>query len=189
MATAESTKRRLAAKATQRLETWAGKHAVELRYLDDGQQWLVFVALTIRDVFKGLPALIRMLAYVLAHSGMDLPGPVLAAIVGVSDRAIRTTKALTADELLKSVQTPPRGRGQPKLGAEHVGTLAKFLFEHPKAKVRDILEFIHAELGVVLDRLTLRRYMQRYGLGLLRGERLTDSPLLSEARTLEEPFS
>jgi hypothetical protein len=188
MATVESTQRRLAARA-QRLETWAGEHAVELRYLDDGQQWLVFAALTIRDVLSGLPALMRMLTYMLAHSGMDLPGPVIAAIAGVSDRAVRATKALTAAELLKSVQTPPRGRGQPKLGPEHVGALAKFLFEHPKAKVRDILEFIHAELDVVLDRLTLRRYIQRYGLGLLMGERMTDSPLLSEAQTLEEPFS
>ena len=77
-------------------------------------------------------------------------------MTGVSDRAVRATKALTANELLHSVRTLPRGRGKPKLGPEHGGAVAKFLVEHPSAQVRDITAFIRAEFGVELDRKTMK---------------------------------
>jgi hypothetical protein len=160
---------------------------VELRHLDDGQQWLVFAAISIGRAFEKIPPLMRLLAYAMAHSAMGLPAPVIAALTDVSDRAVRATKALTANELLHSVRTLPRGRGKPKLGPEHAGTVAKFLVEHPSSQVRDIIAFIRAELGVELDRKTLRVYLTRYGLGCLRGELLADSPLLSEAQTSEVP--
>lgn len=188
MATVEATNARRAARA-ERLDVWAVEHYVELRHLDDGQQWLVFAALSVRQVLQGLPALMRLLTYVLAHSGMGLPAPVIAALTGVSDRAVRATKALTANELLHCVRTPPRGRGKPKLGPEHAGIVAKFLVEHPNPQVRDIIAFVRTELGVELDRKTLRVYIARYGLGCLRGDLLADSPLLSEAQTSEAPFS
>jgi hypothetical protein len=158
---------------------------VELRHLDDGQHWLVFAALSIAQALEKIPALLRPLTYALAHSSMGLPAPVIAALTGVSDRAVRATKALTANELLHSLRTPPRGRGKPKLGPEHAGTMAKFLVEHPNSQVRDIIGFVRAELGVELDRKTLRVYLTRYGLGCLRGDLLADSPLLSEAQTSE----
>lgn len=184
MATVEATRSRSDARA-ECLDSWAREHCVELRHLDDGQQWLVFAAISIGRAFEKIPALMRLLAYALAHSSMGLPGPVIAALTDVSDRAVRATKALTANELLHSVRTLPRGRGKPKLGPEHAGTVAKFLVEHPSSQVRDIIAFIHAELGVELDRKTLRVYLARYGLGCLRGELLVDSPLLSEAQTSE----
>jgi hypothetical protein len=145
----------------------------------------VFAALSIAQALEKIPALMRLLTYALAHSSMGLPAPVIAVLTGVSDRAVRATKALTANELLHSLRTPPRGRGKPKLGPEHAGTMAKFLVEHPDSQVRDIIAFVRAELGVELDRKTLRVYLARYGLGCLRGDLLADSPLLSEAQTSE----
>lgn len=171
------------------LEAWAQEHGLALRLLDDGQQWLAFAALRVGRVLGDRPALMRLLAYVLAHCGMGLPGPVIAALTGVSDRAIRATKALTAEELLHSVRTPPRGRGKPKLGPEHAGTIAKFLVEHPKVQVSEILAFVHQELHVELDRKTLRVYIARYGLGCLRGDMLADAPFFSEERTSAVHFS
>lgn len=188
MATVEATNGRRAARA-ERLDLWAREHCVELRYLDDGQQWLVFAALSVGEALAGLPALMRLLTYFLAHSSLGLPAPVIAALTGVSDRAVRATKALTANELLHSVRTAPRGRGKPKLGPEHAGAVAKFLVEHPKSRVRDILDFVRTKLDADLDRKTLRLYIARYGLGCLRGDLLADSPLLSEAQTSEAPFS
>jgi hypothetical protein len=186
MATVEATRARRDA-STECLNLWARQHCVELRHLDDGQQWLVFAALSIARALENIPALTRVLTYALAHSDMGLPGPVIAALTNVSDRAVRATKALTATELLRSVRTPPRGRGKPKLGPEHAGTVAKFLVEHPSSQVRDIIGFVRAQIGVELDRKTLRVYLARYGLGCLRGELLADSPLLSEAQTSEGP--
>jgi len=182
MATVEATRERRTARA-ECLDVWAREHCVELRHLDDGQQWLVFAALSVRGALEGLPALTRLLAFVLAHSGMGLPAPVIAALTGVSDRAVRATKALTANELLHSVRTPPRGRGRAKLGPEHAGTVAKFLVEHPNSQSRHIIEFVRTELDVVLDRKTLRVYIARYGLGCLRGDLHADSPFFSEAQT------
>lgn len=153
-----------------------------LERLDEGQQWAVFAALQARAALGGLPALLRLLAYVLGHCGMGLSAPVIGALTGVSDRSIRATKALSADELLHSVRTPPRGRGRPKLGAEHAGTLAKFLVEHPNSQVKDIIAFIRSELSVELDRKTLRVYIARYGLGCLRADVVTNTPLFSVAR-------
>ena len=183
MATAEATRNRVTAR-NQALDAWASEHDIALHHLDEGQQWIVFAALCARKALERLPALTRLLAFVLAHCGMSLSAPVIASLTGVSDRAIRTTKALTATELLHSVRTPPRGRGKPKLGPEHAGVLAKFLVEHRKARVQDILRFIRDDLGVEMDRKTLRVYMGRYGLGCLRGDAVEDTPLLSETQTL-----
>jgi hypothetical protein len=188
MATTEAITARLDERA-QALEAWAQQHGVVLRQLDDGQQWLVFAALRVGSALGALPALMRLLAYLLAHCGMGLSGPVIAALTGVSDRAIRTTKALTPHELLLSVRTPPRGRGKPKLGPEHAGAVAKFLVEHPDVQVSGILSFVREQLHVDLDRKTLRVYIARYGLGCLRGDMLVDAPLFSEARTSAVHFS
>lgn len=156
------------------------EQAVVLHHLDDGQQWVVFAALRARAALGNLSALLRVLAYVLAHCGMGLSAPLIAALTGVSDRAVRTTKALTAEQLLHSVRTPPRGK--PKLGSEHAGAMAKFLFEHPKVQVKDIVAFARKELGVHLDRKTLRVYLTRHGLGCLRDGEVADTPFLSEPR-------
>jgi transposase len=69
------------------------------------------------------------------------------------------------------------GHRQPKLKAEHAGPVAKYLVEHPSAKVKPILAYIKKDLDVEVDRLTLRRFFKRYGLGCLRGDLVTDTPL------------
>src|SRR3954471_16779882 len=84
------------------LDAWASQHDVDLKQLDEGQRWVVYAALQFRCHVGPLSALLRLLAYVLAHSGMAIPAPVIASVTGVSDRAVRTTKALTPDELLHS---------------------------------------------------------------------------------------
>lgn len=188
MATTEATRGRLAARA-EALEAWAEQHGLVLGHLDDGQQWLVFAALCVGGTLGGAPALMRLLAYVLAHCGMGLPGPVIAALTGVSDRAIRATKALSAEQLLLSVRTPPRGRGKPKLGPEHAGAVGKFLVEHRNVHVAEVLAFVREELQVELDRKTLRVYIARYGLGCLRADMLVDAPFLSAAQTSAVHFS
>jgi transposase len=159
------------------LKRWGKRHDIQVQRLDEGQQWVVFAALQVVVVLGKLAPLRRLLAWVLAHSGMDLGSMVIGAITGVSDRAVRTTKALEPEEILHSVRTPSRGRGKAKLGPEHAGLVAKYLVEHPNAKVKEILAFIKKEFGVTMDRLTLRRYIHRYGLGCLRGETHTDAPL------------
>jgi hypothetical protein len=171
------------------LEAWACQHDVDLSQLDDGQRWVVYAALQFSSHVGLLSALLRLLTYVLAHSGMGLPAPVIASLTGVSDRAVRTTKALAPEELLHSVRTPPRGRGKPKLGPEQAGTIAKFLVEHRDSEVNDLLAFIRKQIGVAVDRKTLRVFIGRYGLGCLREDAVHDRPLFSEPPDSEAPSS
>lgn len=179
MALAKATKGRAAARA-KALNAWEKECGIALGQLDEGQQWVVFAALQARSRLGRLPALLRLLAYVLAHCGMGLSAPLIASLTSVSDRAIRATKALTADELLHGVRTPPCGK--PKLGPEHAGIVAKFLVERPKPQVNDVLAFVKREIGIEIDRKTLRVYIARYGLGCLRGDLAIDTPLLSGTR-------
>jgi hypothetical protein len=87
------------------------------------------------------------------------------------------------------VRTPPRGRGKPKLGPEQAGTIAKFLVEHRDSEVNDVLAFIRAQIGVAVDRKTLRVFIARYGLGCLREDTIDDRPLFSEPPDLAAPSS
>lgn len=176
MTRAESSARREAQRRTK-LRSWGKKHGIQVQRLDEGQQWVVFAALQVVAVVGELAPLRRLLAYVLAHSGMKLGDRVIGAITRVSDRAVRATKTLEPKEILHSVRTQSRGRRKPKLGPEHAGLVAKYLVEHPKSKVKETLAFIKKKLGVSMDRVTLRRYLQRYGLGCLRGEIHADTPL------------
>jgi hypothetical protein len=67
-----------------------------------------------------------------------------------------------------------------------VGLVARYLAQNKRCTVAELLSFIHHSFGVQLDRLTLRRFLKRYGLGCLREEAVQDTPLLSAAPSTEE---
>ena len=161
----------------EHLDQWAKAHQIKIDRLDEGQKWVVFSALRLLAVIGGISALKRLMGYFLAHCGMGLSGTVIGALIGVSDRSIRQNKQYTADELWQRVSQPTRGHRPRKLEHEHAGILAKYLVEHRRAKVDEILSFLAEKLGITMDRLTLRRYIERYGLGCLRGEVHDDGPL------------
>jgi transposase len=172
------------------LKAWAQQKGVDLNRLDLGQQWVVFGALQLIALFDAVPALRRLVGYFLANCRMGIGATVIAAVVGVSDRAVRQARALSPPDMLHSVRHPVGGHRKPKLKAKHAGVVAKFLADRPKVRVREILDHIRCETGVEIDRLTLRRYLKRYGLGCLRGERVAGpTPLFSAARALAEHSS
>jgi hypothetical protein len=163
--------------------TWAAEHDVDLRLLDSGQRWVIFAALQAMSLIGPFPPLRRLLCYVLAHCGMELRSSIIAAVTGVSSRAIRGTRALSPKQLVHSVRTPESGHRSPKLGPEHAGAVAKYLVQHRGARVDEILAFISADLNVSIDRKTLRTYIARYGLGCLRDEVHAVAPLFSAPRS------
>lgn len=168
------------------LRDWAKAHCLDLERFDLGQQWVIFFALRVMGHLAKVPPLRRLLGFFLAHAGMDLGSGAIAAIIGVTDRAVRSTQALDPPAMLRSVQQPMRGHRKAKLEAHHAGVVAKFLVEHPRALVQEVLDFIAKELGITIDRLTLRRYVARYGLGCLRGELVAEAPLFSAELTTAE---
>lgn len=169
------------------LQAWASGRGVELTALDDGQQWVVFGALHVMAWLGSVVPLRRVAEALLAHCGMGLSSTVIAAITATSPRAIRDTQHLTPKELLKYVQKPVVGHRKPKLEAEHAGLLAKYLVSHPRARAPEIIAYLQEQIGVSMDRLTLRRYIGKYGLGCLRGDQVDGRPLFSEPPSTVEP--
>lgn len=175
------------AEREQRLEKWAAESGVELSQLDALQRGVVLGALVFLSFVSGVPALRRMVAYLLAHSGLGLSSVIIGAVVRTTDRAVRKGRQVAPKEFWRKLQKARRGHPPPKLRREQVGPVAKYLSEHPGCSVAEVLGFIRQSLGVEMDRLTLRRFLKRYGLGCLKHASVEDTPLLSDARPTQEP--
>jgi hypothetical protein len=175
------------AEREKRLVQWSAASGVKLASLDAGQRGVIFAALTFL-VFAGkVISLRRMVAYVLSHCGMGLNSTVVGGVVGTTDRAVRKGREFAPREFWRRLQKARRGHAPPKLKREQVGLVAKYIAENKKCSVAQLLGFIKGELGVEVDRLTLRRFLKRYGLGRLREESVTGAtPLLSVAPAMEE---
>ncbi len=172
------------AKSTQRehlrdeeLSTWGKEQSIDIERLDEGQKWFVFASLQILALVGEVAPLRRIMGYFLMHCGLDLRSKLIGALVQTTDRNIRYHANRTAEELWQSVSSPIRGHRPHKLGPEHAGPVAKYLIKHPGVRVNSILQFISTELGIDIDRQTLRRYIKRYGLGCLRDNKHEQAPL------------
>jgi transposase len=170
-----------------RLAQWSAASGIDLAPLDAGQRAVVVAALTFLGFVGGLAALRRMVAYLLAHCGMGLSSAVIGAVVGTTDRAVRKGRQYPPREFWRRLRKASRGHPPPKLRPEHVGLVAKFLSENKQCSVAELLGFIHKSFGVSLERHTLRRFLERYGLGCLRQETVVGAPLFSVARPMEAP--
>lgn len=159
------------------LGSWAEQTGVDLDKLDDGQRWVVFAAVRAAEAINSVRPLKRVLSFFLTRSDMELPNKVVGAIIGVSDRAVQTTKHLEPKELVDVVAQTKHAHRRPKLAAHHAGPIARFLVEHPHCEVSALLAFIKSDLEVSVTRHTLARYMKRYGLGCLREIEVESPPL------------
>jgi transposase len=171
----------------KRLEKWAAESAVELSQLDAMQRGVVLAALMFLSYVKKVPALRQVVAYLLSHCGMGLSSTLIGAVVGTTDRAVRKGRAIAPRELWKRLRQARRGHPPTKLKREQVGLVARFLSENKRCTVAQVLAFIHQSFGVSMDRLTLRRFLARYGLGCLRAETVAEAPLLSAPPSTEGP--
>jgi hypothetical protein len=162
-----------------RLAEWSAQNGIDLAGLDAGQRGVVFAALTFLTFVGGLASLRRMVAYMLSHCGLGLTSVVVGAVVGTTDRAVRKGRQFAPREFWKRLQLAKRGHSPPKLRREQVGLVAKFLAENKRCSVAELLGFIKKTFDIEMDRLTLRRFLKRYGLGCLREDAIEDAPLLS----------
>jgi hypothetical protein len=166
------------------LHAWAATAEVNVDRFDEGQQWVLFAALNIMDFVGTLPVMRRVTGYLLTHCGMGLGTGVISSVIGLSDRSLRVAQALEPKQMLHSIRHPTGGHRKPKLKAEDAGVVARYLFEHPESEVKEVLAFIRTRFGVTMDRLTLRRFVARFGLGCLRDESIRDAaPFLATPST------
>jgi len=177
---------------TQRDEVllgWSQETGTTLEDLDEGQKWVVFAGLSVVEAVGASRPLKRVVSFFLSQSKMDLPNKTVGAVVGVSDRAVQTTRHLEPRELVECITQSNHGHRKPKLEAHHAGPIAKFLVENPGSEVSHLLSFIQSELEIDIKRHTLGRYLKRYGLGCLRDHELKDAPLFADTPAMEDRSS
>ena len=169
----------------RRLEEWAARSGVGLGKVEASQKWVIYAALTFLAFVQGVAPLRRLVGYLLCHCGMGLSTALIGAVVGTTGRAVRKGQQYEPAEFWKRLRSQRRGHAPPKLRREQVGPVAKYLAAHKKCSVAELLAFIKERLGVEVDRLTLRRFLKRYGLGCLREEEVHDTPLLPARLRME----
>jgi hypothetical protein len=188
---------------TQAIETpedawvrWQREHAEVLARGTGPQRVLLEAAVRFVAVIAAQPVLLRVAAFFLLHAGMGLTPAQVGAAVGRTDRAMRTVQALGAREVLDSIWAELGRHRQPKLHPEHAGPIAKYLVDHPECTQPEVTMFIASELSIVVDTQTLHRFLDTYGLNVLRanhhrtaGEADVSRPLSSGAPTSGAPSS
>jgi len=135
-------------------------------------------------VIAAQPILLRVAAYFLLHAGMGLTLVQVGAAVGRTERAMHTVRALAPRELLDSIWAELGRHRQPKLHPEHAGPVAKYLVDHPRCTQPEVADFIAAELSIVVDTQTLRRFFDAYGFDVLRAD---SHPAAGEADVSRPP--
>ena len=147
---------------------WQREHAAVMIRATGPQRILLEAAVRFVAVIAAQPVLLRVAAFFLLHSSMGLTPAQVGAAVGRTDRAMRTVKGLGVRDMLDSVWAELGRHRQPKLHPEHAGPIAKFLVEHPGCTQPEVALFVAAELSIVVDAQTIGRFLEVYGLTVLR---------------------
>ena len=150
---------------------WQREHAQVLERATGPQRILLEAAVRFVAVIAAQPILLRVAAFFLLHAGMGLTPAQVGAAVGRTDRAMRTVQALGVRDVLDSIWAEIGRHRQPKLHPEHAGPIAKYLVDHPHCTQPEVAEFIAAELSIVVDTQTVHRFLDSYGLHVLRPHR------------------
>src|SRR4029079_17268713 len=116
------------------LIAWATDHRIDLNRFDSGQLWVLFAACNAVAALGRVGPLRRVAGYLLARAGMDLGSQVIAALLGVTDRAVRLTQEQSPATLLHNLQHPVGGHRPPALQPHRAGPLAKYFVAHPPTR-------------------------------------------------------
>jgi len=147
---------------------WQREHADVLARGTGPQKVLLEAAVRFVTVVAAQPILLRVAAFFLLHAGMGLTPAQVGAAMGRTDRAMRTVQALGVRDVLDSIWAELGRHRQPKLHPEHAGPIAKYLVDHPRCTQPEVAMFIARELSIVVDAQTVHRFLDTYGLGILR---------------------
>lgn len=116
----------------QSLSSLQAKTNVPLASLEPEQRWVLLAALQVLSVMQSTPVLHRVVGFFLLHCGLRLPAAVVGAALSLGPRAVCALKHTPAEGVLASLRRSRSGT-KPKLRAQHVGRIARFLMDHPDA--------------------------------------------------------
>lgn len=149
-------------------ERWKREYTDILERATEAQRVLLEAAVRFVTIIASQPILLRVVAFFLLHADMGLTPAQVGAAVGRTDRAMRTVRALSVHEVLDAIWAELGRHRQTKLRAEHAGPIAKYMVDHPKCTQPEVVAFIASDLQISIDPQTLRRFLNIYGLNILR---------------------
>jgi len=148
----------------QAFEQWLEAAEVSAERLNDEQKTLLHCAFRFLQQAKGDYASARIVGYFLLRCDADLKVSQVARLVGISERSAFRHRELSSAEVVRQIQNRLSGRPYGKLLPRHAGSIAQFLFTHPKASRDDLLDFIETTWEFRVSRVALWEFLKKYGL-------------------------
>ena len=126
----------------QTFEQWLRGAKVAAERLGHQQRAVLRAAFQFLQQSNGDYSSARIAGHFLLHCGVRLEVAQIARLVGISTRSAFRHRKLSALEVAQQIHHHFRGRPYGKLLPRHAGSIAEFLFTHPKATRDDLLDFI-----------------------------------------------
>jgi hypothetical protein len=148
----------------QTFDQWLEAAEVSAERLSDEQKALLRGVFRFLQQANGDYASARIAGYFLLRCDADLKVSQVARLVGISDRSAFRHRQLSSAEVVRQIQHRLSGRPYGKLLPRHAGSIAQFLFTHPKASRDDLLDFIETAWGFRVSKVALWEFLKKYGL-------------------------
>ena len=157
----------------QTFDQWLEAAEISAERLNDEQKALLHGVFRFLQQAEGDYASARIAGYFLLRCDASLKVAQVARLVGISDRSAFRHRQLSSAEVVRQIQNRLRGRPYGKLLPRHAGSIAQFLFTHPKASRDDLLDFIETAWGFRVSKVALWEFLKKYGLD---GDSLAEAP-------------
>jgi transposase len=148
----------------QTFEQWLRGAKVAAERVSDQQRAILQAAFRFLQQSNGDYSSARIAGHFLLHCGVGLEVAQIARLVGISTRSAFRHRKLSALEVAQQIHQHFRGRPYGKLLPRHAGSIAEFLFTHPKATRDDLLDFIGRTWEFRVSKVALWEFLKKYGL-------------------------
>ena len=152
------------AKEGQTFEQWLREAKVALERLSDQRRAVLHAVFQFLQQSHGDYSSARIAGHFLLRCGVGLEAAQIARLVGISTRSAFRHRDLSAAQVAQQIQHHFRGRPYGKLLPRHAGSIAEFLFTHPKATRHELLDFIGRAWGFRVSKVALWEFLKKYGL-------------------------
>ena len=148
----------------QTFEQWLRGAKIPPERLSDQQRAVLQAAFQFLQHSNGDYSSSRIASHFLLHCGVGLKVAQIARLVGISTRSAFRHGKLSARQVAQQIQHHFRGRPYGKLLPRHAGSIAEFLFTHPKATRDELLDFIGRTWEFRVSKVALWEFLKKYGL-------------------------
>ena len=152
------------AKEGQTFEQWLREAKVAPERLSDQQRAVLRAAFQFLQQSQGDYSSARIVGHFLLRCGVGLEVAQIARLVGISTRSAFRHGKLSARQMVQQIQHRFNGRPYGKLLPRHAGSIAEFLFTHPKSTRDELLDFIGRTWEFRVSKVALWEFLKKYGL-------------------------